>query len=108
MFGRNVHGDAIAVAGAGANGALVHAVLAHDLRAADAVLLGIALIVQIVQNAHDFPEFLFIAIAQLAREIAHHIAHDARVFAVKFPFVVLREQRPRLFPVHRFTLLLLP
>ena len=76
--------------------ALVHALFAQDLRFLRAVLVGVLLKIQIVQDADGLPEICLVRIAKLHGKIPHHIAYDARVQAVKFALVIFTQQVPRL------------
>ena len=71
MLGLDVYANAVAVAGGSANQALVQTVLAHQFLALNAVLVGILLEIQIVQQTHHAPELLFFAITQFLGKPAH-------------------------------------
>src|SRR5699024_5368278 len=63
----------------------------------DAVLVGPALKIQIVQDPHRLPEVGLVAVAQFPGIPAHHAAHHPAVFPVEVPFIVLAKQCVSLF-----------
>ena len=71
---------------------VLHPGLPHQLLGLFAVLLRPALKVQVVEDAHHLPEVCLLAVTQLIGEPAHHVAHDAPVFEMKFPLVVFLKQ----------------
>jgi hypothetical protein len=90
----HVNGEQIAVADDRMDKALVHAAFAQDLRLLRAVLVGILLKIQIVQDTDGLPEVRLIGIAKLGGKIPHHIAHDTRVQAVEFTLIIFAQQVP--------------
>ena len=94
MLRLHVNGEQIAVADDCMHKALVHALFAQDFRLLCAVLVGILLEIQIVQNADGLPEVRLIVIAEFDGKIPHHIAHDARVQAMKLACIIFAQQVP--------------
>ena len=78
---------------------LVEIPLAHDLLRLDAVLIGIALKIQIMQQADNAPEIHLVAVAELLREIAHNALDRAGMMQMKRILVILRQQCPGFLPV---------
>ena len=99
MLRLDVHRDAVAVAGRGMDQPLVEIPLAHDLLRLDAVLIGIALKIQIMQQADDAPEIHLVAVAELLREIAHDALDRAGMMQMERILVILRQQCPGFLPV---------
>ena len=99
MLRPDVHRDAVAVASSGVDQPLVEIPLAHDLLRLDAVLIGITLKVQIMQQADNAPEIHLVAVAELLREIAHDALNRAGVVQMERILVIFRQQRPGFLPV---------
>ena len=78
-LGKAVKVQAIAVAGGGADQALVDTVFTHDLLRLDAVLVGIRLKIKVVEKADDLPEVRLVAVAELFRVPAHHVGDGVGV-----------------------------
>ena len=78
-LGKAVKVQAIAVAGGGADQALVETVFTHDLLRLDAVLVGIHLKIKVVEKADDLPEVRLVAVAKLFRVPAHHVGDGVGV-----------------------------
>ncbi len=94
------------MAGHSPNHPQLQAPLLHDFLAFLAVLFGPLLKVQIVEQAHEAPKFLLLAVAQLTGKIAHTALHDLAMAQVEGLFVVFAQQIPGFFPCyHRFFIL---
>ena len=87
------------MAGRGVDQPLVEVALAHDLLRLDAVLIGIALKVQIMQQADNAPEIHFVPVTELLREIAHDTLDRAGMMQMERILVILRQQCPGFLPV---------
>ena len=96
MLRLHVDGQQIAVTHDRVDQALVDALFPQDLRLLRAVLVGILLKIQIVQDADGLPEVRLVGIAELDGKIPHDVAHDARVQAVEFALIIFTQQVPRL------------
>ena len=59
---------------------LIHPSCPHDLLGFDAVLVGVLLKVQVVEQAHDGPEFLLLPVTQLLGKPAHHVRDNIGMF----------------------------
>ena len=81
--------QAPAVAGSGADNAFVYAVLAHQLLRFYAVLFGIQLKIQVVQQAYYAPVFLLVCIAKLLGKVTHNTFYSKSVTQVKGFLVIL-------------------
>ena len=57
---KEAHANAVAVAGGGANEPLLQSVCAHQFLTLDAVLVGILLKIQVVQQTNQTPKLLFL------------------------------------------------
>ena len=99
----------IAVAGSGVDELLLQPRLPHQLLAPDAVLIGVLLKIKIVQQPHNAPEFLLLAVAELPGKVAHHLLHRPAVAQMEGVLIVFSEQRVCLLPGDcRFHHLVLP
>ena len=100
MLRLDIYCDAVAVAGRGMDGRLVHTRLAHQLLRFDAVLLRELLKIQIVQQSDRRPEIGLAAVAELFGIPAHDRLDRQRVLKVKMILIVFCEQHPCLCPLH--------
>ena len=93
VLGLKLRAQPVAVAGDGVHQPLRRAVRAQDLAALGAVLVRIALKVDVVQQAHDRPEVALPAVAQRVGKAAHHRRDRHRVAQVEGLGVVFAQQR---------------
>ena len=82
--------------------ALIQTALAHDLLRADAVLIGVLLKVQIMQQTDNAPKVHLVAIAELLREIAHDALDRSGMMQMKRVVIEFRQQRPSLCAIQLF------
>ena len=99
MLRLDVHRDAVAMAGRGVDQPLVEIALAHDLLRLDAVLVGITLKVQVMQQADNAPEIHLVPIAELLREVAHDALDRAGMVQMERVLIIFRQQLPGFVPV---------
>ena len=80
------------MAGGGADEPLLQPLLPHDLLGFDAVLVGVLLKVQVMEQAHHGPEVLLLAVTQLFRKPAHNVGDHIGVLQMKVALVILLQQ----------------
>ena len=105
MLRAYVHRDAVTVAADSVNQVIVRALFPQNFLAADTVLIGILLKIQVVKQSNLSPEIRFIPISQFLGEVSHNSFHRFGVLQMKRLLVVLGQQRPCLFPApnrHRY------
>ena len=97
MLGFYIDCDRIAVACRCVNDRFVKPLLAHKLLTFNAVLLGILLKVEIVQQTDNAPEICLVRIAKLLCEVFHNTGNYKSVLYMERIGVIFFEQLKRLF-----------
>ena len=100
MHRLDVHRDAIAVAAHRVDEVVVRAALFQQLRCLDAVLVGVLLKVDVVEQTHVAPEIHVLAVAQLLGVPTHDPFHRQRVLEMEMILIVLAQQLPRCLSIH--------